>query len=370
MLLVLAVLALLRVEAVRAAADGDVLAGVGVVAEGAHALLQRLALVLAVLDRQAPRVLAGRVVRAADEAAVASELQTQPAGAAGLAGARVGAVLARRKEVRAEVQIQRGDHVADLEVLGLIDRARELVPEGVQHRPPLGIAAGDVVELLLHRGGEAGIDVVLEEAHQKRGDQPAAVLGDEAPLLQPDILAVLQHRQDRGIGGGPADAQLLHLLHQAGLGEARRRLGEVLLRRHLAQAQRIALRHRRQHAAVVFFGRIVGVLAVQLEEPVERDDRAGGAQRRPLAVGHIDGDLIQFGRLHLRGHRPLPDQFVEPALIGRHEGRDTVGGARDVGRTDRLVRLLRVLDLALVLARRPTAGRCRRNSPRRGRGSR
>ena len=69
---------------------------------------------------------------------------------------------------------------------------------------------------------------------------------------------------------------------------ARRRLGEVLRRRHLAEAQRIALRHRRQHAAVVLLGRIVGVLAVQLEEPVERDDRAGGAQRGALAVGHID----------------------------------------------------------------------------------
>ena len=101
--LVLAVLALLHIQAVRAAADGDFLAGVGVLAEGAHALLQRLALVLAVLDRQAPRVLAVRVVRAADEAAVAPELQAQPAGAAGLAGARIGAVLARREEVRAEV---------------------------------------------------------------------------------------------------------------------------------------------------------------------------------------------------------------------------------------------------------------------------
>ena len=181
-LLVLAVLALLHIQAVRAAADGDLLAGIGMLAEDAHALLQRLALVLAVLDRQPPRVLAVRIVGTADEAAVAAQLQAQPAGAAGRAGARIGAVLARRKEMRPEVLVQRGDHVADLEVLGLVDRARELVPERAQHRPPFGVAVGDVVELLLHRGGEAGIDVVLEEADQEGGDQPAAILRDEAAL--------------------------------------------------------------------------------------------------------------------------------------------------------------------------------------------
>ena len=72
-------------------------------AEHAHAVLQRLAAVLAGIDRQAPGVLAGRIVRAADEAAVPPELQPKPPVAAGRADARVAAVLARREEMRPQI---------------------------------------------------------------------------------------------------------------------------------------------------------------------------------------------------------------------------------------------------------------------------
>ena len=56
------------------------------------------------------------------------------------------------------------------------------------------MTGGNLVELFLQRGGEAGIHIMLEEAHQKRGHQPAAVLRNEPPLIQPHIFAVLQHR--------------------------------------------------------------------------------------------------------------------------------------------------------------------------------
>src|SRR5208337_2184235 len=93
-LALLLALAELHVQAVRAAADGDLLAGVGMEAERAHPLLQRLGVAVAGLDREAARVLARRVVRAADEAAVAAQLQAQPASAAGRTETRVAAVLA------------------------------------------------------------------------------------------------------------------------------------------------------------------------------------------------------------------------------------------------------------------------------------
>ncbi len=120
----------------------------------------------------------------------------------------------------------------------------------------------------------------------------------------------------------------------------------------LAARQRIAFRHRREHAAFVFLGGIVGVLAIQLEEAVEGDDGAGGAESGAMAVGDFDRDLVEFGGLHLRGDGALPDQLVKAALIIGEEAGDAVGRTLDVGRADRLMRLLGVLNLGLVLARR------------------
>ena len=155
------------------------------------------------------------------------------------------------------------------------------VPERLHDPAPVGPPAGDVVELLLERGGEAGVDVALEEAGQEGGDQPAAVLGDEALVLHADVVAVAQHGQDAGVGAGAADAELLHLLDQAGFRVARRRLGEVLVgadrgraRSGRARASAAACGCRRPAPS----GAVVDVLAIELEEAVEGDDRAGGAQ--------------------------------------------------------------------------------------------
>ena len=143
----------------------------------------------------------------------------------------------------------------------------------------LDAAAGNVVELVLEIGGEAVFDIALEEALEERGDDAAAILGDEALLLEPHIVAVLQHLEDRGIGRGPADAELLELLHQARLGVARRRLGEMLLRldRRRASSSSRSLSGGRRRPSSTLVG-IVLVLVVEREEAVEGDGRAGGAQ--------------------------------------------------------------------------------------------
>ena len=132
--------------------------------------------------------------------------------------------------------------------------AREVAPEVAQHVLPFELAVGDEVELLLEVGGEVVLDVALEEALQERRDEPALVLGDQPLLVDADVVALLQHGERGGVGGGPADAQLLHALDQRRLGEARRRLGEVLLGLDAAVRQRVALGQRRQAAAVVVLG--------------------------------------------------------------------------------------------------------------------
>ena len=241
--------------------------------------------------------------------------------------------------MRAEFLVQRRDHVADLQVLGLVHRLGELVPEGVHHLPPVQLAGGDVVQLLLQRGGEAGIDVVLEEADQEGGDQPAAILRDEAPLLQPDIVAVLQHRQDGRIGGRPANAQFLHLLHQRRFGVARRRLGEMLQRVHPARAS--ADRARPSAAAC---GCRLPPRRPRRCRRCPRDTASGSRRTRrssrwraasaPLPSVTSTADLVQLGRLHLRGDGALPHQLIQPALVGAQFAAPPESGVRvtSVGR--------------------------------------
>src|SRR3546814_10029927 len=66
-----------------------------------------------------------------------------------------------REEVRAEVAVERIDHLGDGQVAGAVDGDAEGFPEVAQHAAPVDAAAGDVVEPLLHLGGE----VVRSEEH-------------------------------------------------------------------------------------------------------------------------------------------------------------------------------------------------------------
>jgi DNA topoisomerase-1 len=67
---------------------------------------------------------------------------------------------------------------------------------------------------------------------------------------------------------------------------------------------------------------------------------------------HLDDDLVQLRRLHLAGDGALPNELIQPGLLRAQIPRHAVRRPRDVGRADRLVRLLRVLGLARVFARR------------------
>ncbi len=102
---------------------------------------------------------------------------------------------------------------------------------------------------------------------------------------------------------------------------------------------------------------VVAALLVRSEEAPERDHGAGGAELGipPVGCGRAEPqrDGLPAGILHLRGDRSLPDELVEGVLVAR-ELTLHIGGHPELvaGRTDRLVRLLRVLHLALVAARR------------------
>src|SRR5580698_10914627 len=101
--------------------------------------------------------------------------------------------------------VERVDHIRDFEILGLVDRADETLPEIAQQVAPCHFAVGYEVELFLKVGGEIVLNVFRKETLEKRHDDTAAVLGDEAALVDTNIFAVPEDLQDRSISRRPAD---------------------------------------------------------------------------------------------------------------------------------------------------------------------
>ena len=240
----------------------------------------------------------------------------------------------------AEHLVERIDHLRDAQFLDVADGGGELAPEVAQQLAPGDLVVGDAVELLLEIGGEIVFDVAGEEAFEERREHAALVLGNEALLVDAHIAAVLEHLQDRGVGRGPADAELLHALDQRGFRIARRRLGEVLAGVDRPLVEPLALIDLGQTARVIVVAvaRLIGVVLVLVIEPqeaVELDHLSGGAQVEH-ASGDIGGDVhggaLELGRLHLAGDRAVPDQFVELGLIGFDGARHLARAACRVGR--------------------------------------
>ena len=157
----------------------------------------------------------------------------------------IAAILARRIDVRPQHVVERVQHLRDPQILDVVDRADEIAPEILQHLLPGNLVVGDAVELFFQRGGKIIFDIAREEIFQERDHDAALVLAVQPLLLEPDIAAVFQHLQDRGVGRGPADAEFFHALDQGGFGEARRRLGEVLGDGEILALERLALRSSR-----------------------------------------------------------------------------------------------------------------------------
>ena len=204
----------------------------------------------------------------------------------------------------------------------------------------------------------------------------------ERRALLEHVAAVPDRTDDRRVGRRAADLPVLKLLDQARLGVPSGRPRGVLGRVDAQRRERLALGQHRQAALLVVGVRgVVGGLHVGAQEPVEVDDLAGGGELGPVYRRRVEGlsvqrsagtfrimisgpgtrdpldaDRYRFpGRvLHLRRDRALPDQVVQPQLVALEAGPLGFGrGAEPVaGRADRLVRLLRVLHLARVGARR------------------
>src|SRR5580704_8505216 len=94
-------------------------------------------------------------------------------------------------------------------------------------------------------------------------------------------------------------------------------------------------------------------LAVERQESGELDHAARRAEEIPAQV-EVDRRRVEDRRRHLRGHEALPDQLVELELVSGQIALDQLRTTSRVGGANPLVRILRVLDLAIAIELRPT----------------
>ncbi len=243
--------------------------------------------------------------------------------------------------------------------------AGRTVEEVAEHLKALRIAAGDLVESVLEFGGELVVDQPREVLDEQPGDREGQPSGDQRGALLVDIVACRDGANDGRVGRRTPDLELFELGDQRRLGEPGRRLGLMTLGGGSRQIQALLGSQLRQLG--VFALLVVGHVGVRLQEAREGDgaprrgeDRAAdldcshlGAGPQPL--GEFGADLHRNALAarvgHLGCHGALPDQLIEFRPVTGELGLG--GGAEGVaGRTDRLVRFLRVLHLGRVDARR------------------
>ena len=121
----------------------------------------------------------------------------------------------------------------------------------VQHLFPLGLVVGHLVETIFHLRGEVVVHQIAEIFFQPIGDDFAHFLRVKTTVFHPHVAAILNGRDDRSVGGRTADTAFFQLFDQRSFAEARRRLGKVLRRRQLHQAQAVALFNHRQRPVFI-----------------------------------------------------------------------------------------------------------------------
>ena len=222
-------------------------------------------------------------------------------------------------------------------LFGLLQAFGKALVELVHRVHPVGGAVFHGVQPLFHVGGEGHVHNVGELLQHDLVDRLAQRGGAQLFAVPLHIAAVHDGGDNGRVGGGPADAVLLQCVDQRRLGVQRRRLGEFLVGVQLLQRQLLALFQRGQGGLFLFL--VVGGFLVQGGVAVKSHLVAAGAEQVvPCRDAHRDGVLLAVG--HLAGHKPAPDQAVEPGGIAGKALLHLVGGQAGRGGADGLVGVL------------------------------
>ena len=175
---------------------------------------------------------------------------------------------------------------------------------------------------------------------------------------QVEILVLLGHipagddgRDGGRVGTGPPDPQLFHGLYQGRLRIMGRRLGEMLLALKALPGQFHPLLQSSKEHVLLFL--LLIRLGVHRAESFKQDP--GSRHSKPVvACRDPHGSSLVSGRLHPAGHKPLPDQLIEPELVS---GKRILHLGRCAGHICRPDSLVGVLDVPSV----PAPCICRRH---------
>src|SRR5262249_25935651 len=175
-----------------------------------------------------------------------------------------------------------GRHLLPLDVahllVGLFKVAREGSVETLHRLLPVLLPLLDLVENVLHAGGELDVENIREGVDEKIGYEKAE-LGrrERAALVERYVLAVQGIRDDARIRRRPADAVFFQLFNQGRLREARRRLREMLARLEAEEPERVAgpeIRERR----LLFVVLVVASFGINANEAIELELLSSGAK--------------------------------------------------------------------------------------------
>ncbi len=339
----------LNIQTIRALAQGQGHAAVGVIAQGNGSGGELFVRIARRHFAHGAGIVTFGIGIAAQEKTVAPAAQIQCALFAG----RTNTVLAAVGiEMGCEQIVDLVQNLAHTQFSRAVHGGGEILPEIPQHHLPIHIAGGNRVQAAFQIGGKVVFHITMEITFQKGRDQAALVFREEAFAVQNHIIAVLQNSQDGGVGGRPANAQFLELLDQGGFGITGWRLGEMLFGPDLFVCEAFALGNLGQAAVFVAILLFVAAFFVQFQKAGEIHHRPRGPQiGGAILGGDFNGRPRQTGGFHLRGRGPLPDQIVKTLLLGIEIDRHIPGQAGKIRRPDRFMGFLGILGLAAVGAR-------------------
>ena len=221
--------------------------------------------------------------------------------------------------------------------------------ERLQERHPGTFAPGNLIEFLLHPGREGQVDVLAEVLDEEIGDDLRDGFRAQSTLLDPDVAAIGDRGDGRGVRRWSADPMLFEGLDQGRFRKAGRRLGEMLRGRHVGHGRQVIRDQSRQAPGLLIIVRcaVVATFRVDAGETIEQD-LGGRGSKLIRTVREFDRRGLQFFGRHLRGERPLPDEAIQAKLVRLERTSHGVRISPEARRPDRLVRFLGPLGPRLV----------------------